>query len=487
MSVYKKFTKYVTLIGLINITGQLKGIIVLPIITKLLGAMDFGIWTQLRVTVNLLTPFILLDLPSSIVRFLAAEKNKEEIQEGVYSVLALVFLLASTAALFFIIFSSPISKFFQADAILVKIFAFVLIFECINTVMLSVLEAFQEMKKYSAFIISQLIGELLLIIGFILSGYGLYGVIISLLIIRFITFSFLFAFIYKRIGIKIPTFSPMKKYFHFSLPSLLGSISYWVVAASDRYLIGLFLGVIFVGFYAPAYAIGSVLTFFIIPPTFILSIMLPKSFDENRMDEVKNLLRYSLKYFLLITIPSVFGLSILSKQMLVIFSTNQIADNAYFITPFIALSILFYGIACFLNQILVLAKKTKIIGALWFIAALLNLGLNILLIPRLGIISAALTTLIAYIFVFALACYFSFKEFQFEIEWNFIIKSITASVLMVFFIILLNPSGLLNVLVAIILAALVYTALIFLFKGVTKKEIIFFKNLIQPAIKIAKK
>ena len=81
MSVYKKFTKYVTLIGLINITGQLKGIIVLPIITKLLGAMDFGIWTQLRVTVNLLTPFILLDLPSSIVRFLAAEKNKEEIQE----------------------------------------------------------------------------------------------------------------------------------------------------------------------------------------------------------------------------------------------------------------------------------------------------------------------------------------------------------------------------------------------------------------------
>src|SRR3989344_2820995 len=103
MSTYKKFTKYVSLITLINITGQLKGIIVLPIITKLLGAMDFGIWTQLRVTVNLLTPFILLDLPSSIVRFLAAEKNKEEIQEGVYSVLALVFLLASTAALFFII------------------------------------------------------------------------------------------------------------------------------------------------------------------------------------------------------------------------------------------------------------------------------------------------------------------------------------------------------------------------------------------------
>mgnify|MGYP001568125480 FL=1 len=484
MSIYKKFTKYVTLIGLINITGQLKGIIVLPIITKLLGAMDFGIWTQLRVTVNLLTPFILLDLPGSIVRFLAAEKDKEEIQEGVYSVLALVAAIASIVALFFIIFSSPISKFFQADAILIKIFSFVLIFECINTVMLSVLEAFQEMKKYSAFIISQLIGELLLIIGFILAGYGLYGVIISLLIIRLITFSFLFTFIFRRIGIKIPTFSPMKKYFYFSLPSLLGSISYWVVAAGDRYLIGIFLGVIFVGFYAPAYAIGSILTFFIIPPTFILSIMLPKSFDENKMDEVKSLLRYSLKYFLLITIPSVFGLSILSRQLLVIFSTSQIADNAYFITPFIALSILFYGIACFLFQILVLAKKTKIIGALWLLAAILNLGLNILLIPRFGILAAAITTLAAYLFVLMLAYYFSFKEFQFEIEWSFIAKSIIASVLMGFFIALLNPFGLFNVLLTIILAALIYSAIIFLLKGVTKKEIIFFKDLIQLSVKI---
>jgi len=125
-------------------------------------------------------------------------------------------------------------------------------------------------------------------------------------------------------------------------------------------------------------------------------------------------------------------------------------------------------------------------GSLWFIAALLNLGLNILLIPRFGILAAAFTTLMAYVFVFVLVYYFSFKEFHFKIEWSFIIKSIMASVLMFFFTMWLNPSGLLNILIAIILAALVYIALIFLFRGINKKEIIFFKNLIKPAIKSAK-
>jgi len=483
MTVYKKFTKYVSLITLINVAGQLKGIIVLPIITKLLGAADFGIWTQLRVTVSLLTPFILLDLPSSIVRFLAAEKDRKEVQEGVYSVMAIVFSIASAVAIGLLIFAHPVASFFQCAPVLVQIFAFVMIFECINTVMLSVLEAFQEMKKYAAYIISQLVGELLLIIGFILLGYGLYGVIVALLVVRLVTFALLFTFIIRRIGIRIPTFSPIKKYFHFSLPSLLGSISYWVVAASDRYMIGLFLGVLLVGFYAPAYAIGSVLIFFIIPPTFILSVMLPKSFDENKMHEVKNMLSYSLKYFLLITIPSVFGLSVLSKQILTILSTKQIADNAYFITPFIALSILFYGATCFFSQILTLAKKTKVMGALWFIAAIMNLGLNIVLIPRFGILAAALTTLVTYIFVFGLAWHLSFREFKFDIEWGSIAKSIIASVPMTLFIMWFAPESLLTVLTAIILGGIIYAAVVLMLGGVRKKEIDFFKSLIKPTIK----
>ena len=278
------------------------------------------------------------------------------------------------------------------------------------------------MGKYCLFSIFQMVGQVLLIVGSVFLGHGLYGVVLSFLLIRLITFLILFIYILKKIGIIIPTFSPIKKYLSFSLPLLGGGLSYWVVASSDRYLINLFWGVI--------------------------------------------------------VIPSVFGLSVLSRQLLIIFSTKEIADNGYFITPFITLSILFYGVSCFFCQILVLAKKTKINATIWTVSALLNFGLNLIFIPIFGILAAAITTLLSYLFSFGLIWYFAFKEFKFEIDWQFIIKSIIASVLMSLFIIQFDPIGLLNVLIAMVLAVLVYGVLIFLFKGISKKEIYFFKDLI---------
>jgi O-antigen/teichoic acid export membrane protein len=478
MSTYQKFTKYVFFMGLIHVIAALEGMIVLPVITKFLGVASYGIWTQLRGIVTLIVPFIVLALPAALIRFLSAEKNKREIQEGVYSVLVLVFIIAFIIASLFVIFSGFLARFFECSPVLIKIFSLVIILESLNVIILDVLIAFQEMAKYCFFSIFEMIGQILLIVGAVFIGSGLYGVVLSFLLIRLITFLILFIYVLKKICIIFPTFSPIKKYLYFSLPLLGSGLSYWFVASSDRYLINLFWGVIAVGFYAPAYAMGSLLNFFIYPVTLMLTAVLPKLFDEKKMDEVKNHLKYSLKYFLIVVIPSVFGLSVLSRQLLIIFSTKEIAENAYFITPFIALSILFYGVSCFFCQILVLAKKTKINAMIWAASALLNFGLNLIFIPIFGILAAAITTFLSYLFSFGLIWYFSFKELKFEIDWQFIIKSILASVLMSLFIIQFSSVGLLNALIVIVSAAFIYGILIFLFKGISKKEIYFFKDLI---------
>ena len=332
------------------------------------------------------------------------------------------------------------------------------------------------MGKYSGFVIFQTFGEVGLVAGIVLLGYGLYGAVMSLLIIRLITFLMLFGFILKKIGIKIPAFLRIKEYLRFSLPTVVSSVSYWAVTSSDRYLIGFFLGILFVGYYAPAYTVGNVINFFIFPLLFVLFPVLSKFYDENKISEVKDYLKYSLKYFLMIAIPSAFGLSILSRELLTIFSTKDIASNAYFITPFVALSILLYGVYAIFVQILILFKKTKIFGTIWVGAALLNIGLNFVLIPKFGILGAAITTLLAYSLAFLLTWYYSSKYFQFEIDWQFITKSIFASVLMVSAIIWFNPIGLFETIIAIITGALLYGVFILLFKGFNKKEIEFLKK-----------
>ena len=89
---------------------------------------------------------------------------------------------------------------------------------------------------------------------------------------------------------------------------------------------------------------------------------------------------------------------------------------------------------------------------------------------------AAITTLIAYTFSSLVTWYYSFKELKFKIEWQFIFKSILASILMTLLITWLNPMGLFKTMFAVVLGVLIYLILIFLLKCFNKKEMDFLKK-----------
>jgi O-antigen/teichoic acid export membrane protein len=282
--------------------------------------------------------------------------------------------------------------------------------------------------------------------------------------------------IIKRVGIKIPKFIRIKEYLLFGLPNIPLDISSWIIASSDRYFVGFFLGTLFVGYYAPAYTLGGCISFLMAPLAFILPAVLSKHYDENKIDEVKSYIKYSIKCFMAVSIPAVFGLSILSKQLLTIFSTSDIANHSYFVVPIVAISMLLLWDFSIIGDIVALKKKTHISGIIWLVAAFVNFGLNLIFVPLLGILGAALTTLLAYATALALTWHYSFKELQFEVDWKFVVKSVFASILMLVFIYGLNPLGLWRTLFAVFSGAILYFFLIFLFKGFSQKETKFIRN-----------
>ncbi len=475
---YLRFAKHTFLIGALNVLGIIQGLALLPIITKILGAEDYGVWTQLRVTISLLVSLAFLGLCASLRRFIPGEKDGEKIQEGTYSSLVFVLGVSLVMAVFMIIFSESVAAFLQFSETLVKLLSLTIIFESLGTVLLTVMLSKREVEKYFWFAVLKMVGETGLIIGAIFLGYGLYGVVFASLLIRIVIFLISLVYTVGKIGVKIPNFSLIKDYLSFGLPTIADGISYWVVTSVDRYIIGLFLGMLFVGYYAPAYSLGMLLVFFIVPIMSVLPVVLPKFFDENNFDEVKRYLSYSLKYFLLIMVPAAIGLSILSRELLVVLSTEEIAANAHLVVPLIAASIFVYGIICFFGQILILFKKTKLIAIIWMIAAFLNFGLNIIFTPRFGIMAAAIITLTSYLCAFVLLKHFANKELKFKIDWNFKIKIGIASISMAIFLWWVNPRGLMNIMLAIVWGVVIYGVLILLLRGVGKKEIGFLRGLI---------
>jgi len=480
MNEYKLFAQRTVLVGITNLFISSSGIILLPILTKTLPVDEYGIWVQISVTVSLIPLIVTLGLPYSMVRFLAAAKKREEIQEGFYSIAFIVLFTSAFTSLLLFLLSRPIAaRLFDGNATIIKIFSGVIFMECLNLLLLNFFRTFQQIKRYSIFSFIRTSLKIALVAFFVLSGYKILGAVIGLLISNFLIFLIMASFIISEIGFKIPKFKNTKEYLSFGLPTIPANLSNWIVNSSDRYVIGIFLGPAAVGYYSPGYTLGNIITMFISPLAFMLPAILAKYYDENNMKEVKTILKYSLKYFLLLATPSAFCLSLLSKPLLTILSTPEIASQGYLITPFVAVSAVLFGIYAVIAQGLYLAKRTDIGGKLWTIAAILNLGLNFVFIPRMGIIGAAITTLIAFTFVFIFATYYSFKYLTFDIDFKSIWKSLLASVIMSLVIIKGSPMGLLNTLIEIGSCAAVYSLILLLLKGFKKEEIAFLKGLFK--------
>ena len=119
--------------------------------------------------------------------------------------------------------------------------------------------------------------------------------------------------IVSDLGLYKPKFTYLHEFLKFGLPTIPSNFSSWIVESSDRYLIGYFLGIKYVAYYNPAYSLGSLLNFIISPLGFLLPAALSKLYEEGKIDEVKLYLEYLLKYYLIIAIPAVFGISILGQ------------------------------------------------------------------------------------------------------------------------------------------------------------------------------
>lgn len=475
---YKLFVKRIGLVVITNILIALSSLVLLPIMTKNYSIDDYGVWVQLNTTLALMPNLATLGLPYTMVIFLSPEKNKKKIQEEFYSIAGIVlFSTIFISALLFLFSNNVATALFNDDVNLAKLLPLIVFFACLNVFLLNFFRTFQQMKKYSIFLITQTYLGIFIVSYFAINGFGILMTALGLLIANSITFFIMLMFIISNIGFKIPKFKNMREYLSFGLPTIPSNLSLWIVDSSDRYVIGIILGTAFVGYYSPSYTLSYIVMMIVAPFSFLLPSLLPKYYDAGEIKKVKTFLKYSLKYFLLFAIPVTFGLSLLSKSILIIITTQEIASNGYFIVPFVVLSALLYGIYGIMSNMIILKRRTKILGIIWIIAAALNLILNIVSIPYIGILGAAIATLLAYTTAFLLTLYY--LKFKFEVDLGFVVKSIISSILMSLVIVLTNPEGVLNVLIVVVVCTIVYLISIILLKGIKKEEFKFFKELLS--------
>lgn len=479
MEHHKKFIKDIGIIGAILALSRCKGIIMLMLISKTLGAESYGAWTQILVILSFIAPIASLGLPSALARFLPGAKTPEAVREHIWSVLFVV--LAATLLLIMplMLFPSMSAILLQTPSSLIAVLALLIALETSNSILVDVFRVFRLIKKYAILNIGLAGGEILFTAASLASGYKLFGAVTALVAARFLILIISAILLVRKIGFSTPRFLRIKEYLRFGLPTLAASFSHWIVQVSDRYFIAVFWGVLYVGYYAPTYTVSLIINLFILPVLLILQPAVSKFFAEKNIQEVKRYLSQSMKYVFFITVPAAFGLAVLSKQILAIFSTDEIALHASPLIPFVALSIVMYGIYAIFSQVFFLFKKTMIDGAIWMFSAALTIVLNFALIPSFGIKGAAIATAITYAATLLATVICAWRLFYFSIDWKFALKTICASFLMSAVISFFPPKGVFQTFLMVVLGVALYIIFMLLMKSFEKNEKEFFKAFLR--------
>jgi O-antigen/teichoic acid export membrane protein len=195
-------------------------------------------------------------------------------------------------------------------------------------------------------------------------------------------------------------------------------------------------------------------------------------YDKRAKDDVKRYLSLSMKYLFFFSVPAFFGLTIFARELLVLLSTERIAAEGYLIVPIIAASVLLWGLSVIYSQTIILAKRTKIIGAITVGGALTNFILNLLFIPIFGIIGAAVTTLIAYCVLAGGKIYYSRRFLSFPFDLAFLTRVLISSIMMFVFLCMLNNILTMSILVLFAMIGMglaVYLIFMFAFGGIDRK------------------
>ncbi len=221
---------------------------------------------------------------------------------------------------------------------------------------------------------------------------GVWGYLLAVIVADGITFLLLLFLHYGQVkkngAVTRVLFYRMLRY---SVPLIPTALLWWVLSISDRYFILHFHGEAVTGLYAAAGRLPSLLSF-------AVGVFLEAwHYAALRQREGEEGSLFGRIYKLLL--PSLFllagGLILVSGPLVRLLLSSEY-ESAAALLPLLLFAALCGGLASFLDSIYTLKLSTRSSLYTSFVAAVCNLALNFLLIPRHAALGAALSTAISY-------------------------------------------------------------------------------------------
>ncbi|VVB63235.1 Uncharacterised protein [uncultured archaeon] len=400
---YRAFIKnnMFVLLGHVAIYGQ--GIILMPLIIKNVGATVYGGYLLLTTLLGFVYGISVLVVGYKRSRFLPSAQNIEEKRALFYPQFLCHLGIALVLSTVLILTYPALDRIFLKSNV---VFAEWLILPYMLGYFLFSQSAdyFRYSHKMGYFNFATITFPylnilLIVLVRFLHRDLSVNILFISQIVTLFLISTILIFMVIKEIGwrVVLPKRQSVIEDIKLGFPLLLGFVVDTILSSSARYVIAALISVTAVGWFSPAYALGSLIIFLPKVSGVVLPPLISKAVDSGKESEAQIMLSYTLRGFLMIAIPYVAGCCVLGRPMLNLLANREVADNAYLVTPIIALATIFYGLNVILSNVFFVKMRTIVIFKANLCAALMNLALNCIFIFIFkNIVIAAIGSVVSY-------------------------------------------------------------------------------------------
>lgn len=344
----------------------------------------------------------------------------------------------------------------------------------------TIVAAFQGLHKvkiYSSLDFLTYLFRLIFIVALISLGvmaiaYSYLITSIITLILAFLIFNVKFSFI-TRAKIRInKKFS--KEILYFSTPLMIGYVASSIFSNVDTVLVSIFRSLTEVGLYQVAQPLSNLLTIVAGSLTIILMPMVSELKAKNNSKMLSVILSLITKALFIIILPI--------AMVLIAFPENVISmlfGDAYIAAalPMQILSVgaIFMSLNYILSAAIIGIGKPGLNTKISFVTMFIGLGLNLALIPLIGIAGASITFLISSVVCFFILAFYSSKHIKVNMDWVNMLKIFAGGIITLAIIFsvktLLTLNPWIELIFSMIVGVIFYSLFILFTKSIRRNEI----------------
>jgi O-antigen/teichoic acid export membrane protein len=401
----KSFIVDVVTTAALQLVAKARGIILLPIIVRAGNDALYGTWSMLYGLVALLVPLANLSIHQSLLRYAASLSSEAARHLFRRTLLFSAAVSTAVAALLFVALSTLGVE--HANQLLGGYATpAVLLFTCLQVPLSALVRtnsaflrsrghvALGQVSELAAQFFATLAAAVVFLIGL---GLGTAQGVVSLVFAIHVLATGATAISRpSRHEGTLQTQPETRTLLAFALPFIPSSISDWLLFLSDRYLVALFFGAGSAGVYAAAYALAQGVQMVSYPVEYALTPMLPRLWDQGRREEAARYISGSLRISVGLLLAAIGTLTPIAGDVLGGLGSPEMRAQGARLVPVICLGMLSLSFARTSSLVLLVDGKGSTVTRSVGIVAALNLALNLVLVPRMGALGAALTTFLAY-------------------------------------------------------------------------------------------